>query len=126
MNLATIQVLVRRDLTRFFRQRSRVLGALAQPILFWLIIGGGLDRTFHVPGSAGLGYREYFFPGVIMMIVLFTSIFSTMSVIEDRHAGFLQAVLVAPSSRGALVLGKTLGGVAVALLQAALVLCVCP
>jgi ABC-2 type transport system permease protein len=124
--LATIRVLWRRDIVRFFRQRSRIVGALAQPLIFWLVIGGGLDRSFAVPGGDALGYREYFYPGVIAMVVLFTSIFSTMSVIDDRHAGFLQAVLVAPSSRTSLVLGKTLGGVTVALLQAALFLAAVP
>lgn len=124
--MSTILVLWRRDIVRFFRQRSRVLGALAQPIIFWLIIGGGLSGTFAVPGAAGLGYQEYFFPGVIMMVVLFTSIFSTMSVIDDRHAGFLQAVLVAPSPRVSIVLGKTLGGVTVALVQAGLFLVMIP
>ena len=126
MNLATVRVLWHRDLVRFFRQKSRVVGALAQPLVFWLVIGGGLDQSFHVPGAEGLGYREYFFPGVVMMVVLFTSIFSTMSVIEDRHAGFLQAVLVAPASRLALVAGKALGGVSVALVQALLVVAVAP
>ncbi len=121
----TIKVLWKRDLVRFFRQRSRLAGALAQPLLFWLILGGGLDRSFTVPGT-GMGYREYFFPGVIFMVVLFTSIFSTMSLIEDRHAGFLQAVMVAPAGRASIVLGKTLGGVSVAVIQALLVLCMAP
>ncbi len=124
--MSTILVLWRRDIVRFFRQRSRIVGALAQPIIFWLIIGGGLSGTFAVQGATGLTYQEYFFPGVIMMVVLFTSIFSTMSVIEDRHAGFLQAVLVAPSPRVAIVLGKTLGGVSVALVQAGLFLVMLP
>jgi daunorubicin resistance ABC transporter membrane protein len=124
-DLATIWVLVRRDLVRFFRQRSRVLGAFAQPILFWLLIGGGLSGSFAIPGST-VGYQEYFFPGVVLMIVLFTSIFSTMSLIEDRHAGFLQAVLAAPSSRLSIVLGKTLGGLAIALAQALLLLVALP
>jgi daunorubicin resistance ABC transporter membrane protein len=124
-DLATIWVLVRRDLVRFFRQKSRVLGALAQPVLFWLLIGGGLAGSFAIPGAT-LDYREYFFPGVIMMVVLFTSIFSTMSLIEDRHAGFLQAVLCAPSSRLAIVLGKTLGGLAIALVQGGLLLVALP
>ena len=122
LNLATILVLWRRDMVRFFRQRSRVVGAFTQPMIFWLINGGGLSGTFSVASAGQLGYQEYFFPGIIMMVVLFTSIFSTMSVIEDRHAGFLQAVLIAPSSRTAVVLGKTLGGVSVALIQAALFL----
>lgn len=126
MNAATVRVLWWRDVVRFFRQRSRIVGALAQPLIFWVVIGGGLDRSFAVAGAGSLGYREYFFPGVVMMVVLFTSIFSTMSVIEDRHAGFLQAVLVAPSSRVAIVLGKTLGGVTIALLQALLFLAALP
>jgi ABC-2 type transport system ATP-binding protein len=123
--LATLGVLVRRELVRFFRQKSRVVGALGQPIIFWLVIGGGLAGSFRMPG-AELDYRQYFYPGVIVMIVLFTSIFTTLSVIEDRHAGFLQAVLVAPAPRLALVLGKVLGGVAVALVQAALFLALAP
>lgn len=125
-NLATISVLWRRDVVRFFRQRSRVIGALAQPLIFWLVIGGGLAGSFQVPGAETVGYQEYFFPGIIMMVVLFTSIFSTISLIEDRHAGFLQAVLVAPSSRTAIVLGKTLGGVTIAMLQAVCFLALAP
>jgi daunorubicin resistance ABC transporter membrane protein len=69
---------------------------------------------------------QYFYPGIVMLVVLFTSIFTTMSVIEDRHKGFLQAVLVAPASRAALVLGKTLGGVSIALVQAAIFLALAP
>jgi ABC-2 type transport system permease protein len=126
LNLATISVLVSRDLRRFFRQKSRVVGALVQPLIFWLVIGSGLQGSFRMPGAEGVGYVQYFFPGIVMLVVLFTSIFTTMSVIEDRHKGFLQAVLVAPASRTALVLGKTLGGVAIALAQAALFLALMP
>ncbi len=122
LNWATVSVLVVRDLKRFFRQKSRVIGALVQPVIFWLVIGSGLGASFRIPGAEQVSYVQYFFPGIVMLVVLFTSIFTTMSVIEDRHKGFLQAVLVAPSSRVALVLGKTLGGVAIALCQAALFL----
>jgi daunorubicin resistance ABC transporter membrane protein len=115
LDLATIRVLTRRELTRFFRQRSRIFGAVAQPLLFWLVIGTGLA-----------GYREFFYPGVLVMVVLFTSIFATMTLIEDRHSGFLQAVLTAPSSRPAVVLGKTLGGVVIAMVQAGLFLLLAP
>jgi ABC-2 type transport system permease protein len=125
-NLATVRVLWWRDMVRFFRQRSRVIGAVAQPLLFWLIIGGGLSSSFVVPGASGLSYQTYFFPGIISMVVLFTSIFSTMSVIDDRHAGFLQAVLVAPGSRSSIVLGKILGGVSIAMIQVALFLVLLP
>ena len=79
-----------------------------------------------MPGLEQIGYVQYFYPGIVMLVVLFTSIFTTMSVIEDRHKGFLQAVLVAPASRTALVLGKTLGGVIIALTQAALFLALMP
>ncbi len=126
LNFATVSVLVSRDLRRFFRQKSRVVGALVQPLIFWLVIGSGLQGSFRMPGAGGVGYIRYFFPGIVMLVVLFTSIFTTMSVIEDRHKGFLQAVLVAPASRSALVLGKTLGGVAIALAQAALFLALMP
>lgn len=124
--LATISVLVRRDLTRFVREKSRVLGAVVQPLLFWLMIGSGLADNFKLPGSEHVSYLEYFFPGVLVMIVLFSAIFTTMSVIEDRHSGFLQAVLVAPGSRVSLVLGKCLGSSAVALIQGALFLLLAP
>jgi daunorubicin resistance ABC transporter membrane protein len=126
LNVATVGVLVSRDLRRFFRQMSRVIGALVQPLIFWLVIGTGMASSFRMPGAEGVGYVQYFYPGIVMLVVLFTSIFTTMSVIEDRHKGFLQAVLVAPASRTALVLGKTLGGVAIALMQAAIFLALAP
>jgi ABC-2 type transport system permease protein len=124
--LATIRVLVRRDLTRFFREKSRVIGALVQPLLFWLMIGTGMSSTFRLPGSSQVNYLEYFYPGVVVMVVLFSAIFTTMSVIEDRHSGFLQAVLVAPGSRVSLVLGKCFGSAAVALAQGAVFLLLAP
>ncbi len=122
---AAIGVLWWRDLVRFFRQPSRLVGALAQPVLFWGIIGSGMAATFRLPGSSE-GYLRYFFPGVVLMVVLFAAIFTTLSVIEDRHAGFLQAVLAGPASRGAVVLGKVLGSSSVALSQAALFLVLAP
>jgi daunorubicin resistance ABC transporter membrane protein len=124
-DLATVLVLARRDLVRFFRQPSRLLGALGQPVIFWLVIGGGFAGTFRMPG-ADVPYLAYFYPGVVLMVVLFASIFTTASVIEDRHRGFLQAVQAAPGSRAALVVGKSLGSTAVALTQAALFLVLAP
>jgi ABC-2 type transport system permease protein len=124
-DLATVAVLWRRDLVRFFRQPSRLVGALGQPVLFWLIIGSGMAATFRMEGS-GVGYLEFFYPGVVLMVVLFAAIFTTVSVIEDRHQGFLQAVLSGPGSRGALVVGKALGSASVALTQAALFLALAP
>jgi daunorubicin resistance ABC transporter membrane protein len=124
-DVATALVLAHRDLVRFFRQPSRLVGALGQPVIFWLVIGGGFAGTFRMPGSE-VRYLVYFFPGVVLMVVLFASIFTTASVIEDRHRGFLQSVQAAPGSRAALVVGKALGSASVALTQAALFLLLAP
>src|SRR5437763_13364319 len=99
--------LAKRELVRFLRQRHRIVGALATPIVFWLLIGAGMGRSFQDPGSAaqGGGYMAYFFPGTVVMILLFTAIFSTISIIEDRREGFLQSVLVAPILPMVIVLG---------------------
>lgn len=121
-----------RELVRFFRQRSRVIGALVPPIMFWFLIGSGLGKSFHIdaPGAfaevSSADYMQYFFPGTIALIVLFTAIFSTISIIEDRHEGFLQSVLVAPLSRESLVLGKIAGGTTLAFVQALIFLCFAP
>lgn len=107
-----------RELVRFFRQRNRVLGAIGQPVLFWLLFGAGLSGSFRTGGaSSGQDFLEYFFPGNLALILLFTSIFATVSIIEDRREGFLQSILVAPAPRWTMVLGKILGGTAIALLQ---------
>ena len=93
-----IYTLWRRELAQFLRQRSRIVGALGTPIVFWVLLGSGLGSSFSV-GNLGVpagGYLEYFYPGTLALILLFTAIFSTISVIEDRHDGFLQGVLVAP------------------------------
>src|SRR5215211_7328963 len=119
--------LAKRELVRFLRQRHRVVGALATPIVFWLLIGGGMGRSFRAEGTPGGGnYLLYFFPGTVLMILLFTAIFSTISIIEDRREGFLQSVLVAPVPRLAIVLGKVLGGAALAFAQALLFLLFAP
>jgi ABC-2 type transport system permease protein len=110
--------LTRREITRFHRQRSRIIGALGTPFVFWLVIGSGLGESFQPAGvEASTGYLTYAFPGTIVLILLFTAIFSTISIIEDRANGFLQGVLVAPISRWSIVLGKIGGGSAVAVAQ---------
>ncbi len=119
--------LATRELKRFVRQRNRVFGALAQPVLFWLIFGSGLNASF-VPGGAGAGvsYSEYFFAGTVVLVLLFTAIFSTISIIDDRNEGFLQSVLVAPIPASSIVLGKLLGTTALAVGQALLVFLLAP
>ena len=119
-----IYSLALRELVRFFRQRTRIIGALGQPFIFWILFGAGLQGSFR--GPAGISYQEYFFPGVAIMIVMFTAIFSTISIIEDRREGFLQGVLVAPVSRLAIVLGKVFGGTILAVLQAIVFLSIGP
>ncbi len=115
--------LAQREIVRFLRQRSRVVGAIAPPLLFWFLIGSGLGDSFKPgDGAEGSTSLEFLFPGTLLLIMLFTAIFSTISVIEDRREGFLQSVLVAPGSRGGLVLGKMLGGTVLALAQVLLVL----
>jgi ABC-2 type transport system permease protein len=109
-----VRTLAERELVRFFRQRNRVFGALGQPIIFWLLFGAGLGGA-HVKDRA-LDYA-HFFPGTLVMILLFTAIFATISIIEDRREGFLQGVLVAPTPRWAIVLGKVLGGAVIAMVQ---------
>jgi ABC-2 type transport system permease protein len=109
--------LAHREFIRFVRQRQRVFGAVAQPLLFWLFLGAGFGGSFRPPGMENVSYLEYFFPGAMLMMLLFSSVFSSITIIEDRDAGFLQGVLAAPVSRLAIVLGKVLGATAIALLQ---------
>ena len=115
----------RREVIRFLRQRSRVLGALGSPVVFWLLIGTGLGSSFQEPGG-GASYAEYFFPGTLVLILLFTAIFSTISIIDDRREGFLQSVLVAPVSRVSIVAGKVGGGATLAVLQGGVFLLLAP
>ena len=94
-----------REIVRFYRQKSRVIGVLASPLVFWVVIGSGFGTSFHSGEGAGQQhYLDYFYPGVLIMIVLFTSIFTMMSVIEDRKEGFLLSVFSAaqrsPPSKG--------------------------
>ena len=109
-------MLARREWMRFFRQRNRVTAAILQPLLFWLLFGIGLRGSFTATG--GQSFLEFFLPGTVALIVLFTAIFATISVIEDRREGFMQSVLVAPVGRWPVLAGKVLGGSAIAWVQA--------
>src|SRR5271170_128935 len=107
-----------REIVRFYRQKARVVGVIASPLIFWLVLGSGFAHSFRSSGSGGSShYLGYFFPGSIAMIVLFTAIFSMMSLIQDRNEGFLLSVLAAPVSRSAIVLGKVLGGATLAAIR---------
>jgi ABC-2 type transport system permease protein len=113
--VATVWMLCWREWTRFFRQRNRVIGALGQPILFWLLFGTGMHTAFR---GGEQNFMTYYLPGTIALILLFTAIFATISIIEDRREGFLQNVLVAPVPRWTIAAGKILGGGAIAWVQA--------
>jgi len=116
-----------REIVRFYRQRARVAGVILSPLLFWIVIGSGFGTSFRSGEAAGQQhYLDYFFPGALVMIILFTSIFTMMSVIEDRNEGFLLSVLVAPVPRSAIVLGKVLGGTTLAAIQGLIFLVFAP
>ncbi|HEX8926749.1 MAG TPA: ABC transporter permease [Terriglobales bacterium] len=110
----------RREVVRFYRNLSRVIGVIASPLLFWIAIGAGFGTSFRNAGATAnpdQNFLHFFYVGALTMIVLFTSIFAMMSLIEDRNEGFLLSVLVAPVSRSVIVLGKVLGGTTLATLQ---------
>jgi ABC-2 type transport system permease protein len=116
-----------REIVRFYRQKARVVGVIASPLLFWIAFGAGFAHSFSSGAEGASGHAfGYFFPGSIVMIVLFTAIFSMMSLIQDRNEGFLLSVLASPVSRSAIVLGKVLGGASLAAIQGLLFLCFSP
>ncbi len=117
--MRTIYILWLRQLKRYVRKKSRIVGALGQPILFLFALGFGLSPIFQKAG--GIDYIQFLAPGVIAMTVLFTAIFTGVEIIWDKQFGFLKETLVAPVSRFEIMLGKTLGGATVATIQGVLV-----
>lgn len=116
-----------RECIRFYRDRARALSSILTGVLFWILIGFGLAGSFAPAGMPrGIGSVEYLFPGTVVFVVLVTAVVGTFSLIEDRRQGFLQGVLVAPVPRGAIVLGKVLGGTTMALLQGVILLPIAP
>ena len=117
-----------REIVRFYRQKARVAGVIASPLIFWVVLGAGFAHSFQSGGGTGTSshYLAYFFPGSVAMIVLFTAIFSMMSLIQDRNEGFLLSVLAAPVSRSSIVLGKVLGGASLAAAQGIIFLVFAP
>jgi len=109
-----------RELKRFVRSRSRIIGSLGQPLLFLLALGYGLGSVFQAAGQGS--YIQFLAPGVICMTLIFSAIFGGIQVIWDRQFGFLKETLVAPVSRFAIMIGRTLGGATVATVQGSIVL----
>src|ERR1044071_2384537 len=112
--LLPVATLWQRELIRFWRQKSRVLGVVASPLVFWLVIG---------LGSNDLGR---YYSGALVLTVMFSAIFSTISIIEDRREGFLLSMMVSPAPRTSLVLGKIMGSATLAWIQGLIFLCFAP
>ncbi|HEV2233822.1 MAG TPA: ABC transporter permease, partial [Terriglobia bacterium] len=121
--MGAIYILWLRELKRYVRSRAQVVASLGQPLLYLLALGFGLGPVFQKAGHGS--YLQFIAPGVIGMTVLFSSIFSGIGLLWDRQFGFLKETLVAPVPRICIVIGKTLGGVTVALIQGTLVVIVC-
>src|ERR1700730_2034439 len=116
-----------REITRFCRQRGRVIGSFLQPLVFWLLLGAGLNASFRPAGMpANINYIQYLYPGFIVLVLLFTAIFATISTVEDRREGFLQSVLVAPLSRSTIVMGQALGATTLAWIPSCIFLVLAP
>src|SRR5689334_8883670 len=121
-DLRAVRVVWQRELIRFSRDRARMITSLVQPVLFLFVLGTGLSRLASA-GTHGVNLRTFVYPGVLAMAVLFTAMFSAASIVWDREFGFLREMLVAPVSRGAIVIGKCLGGATVASFQGFIVIC---
>lgn len=115
-----------REIIRFYREPSRIVGMIAQPVLYLLLVGNGLAHAFLLKAARGFNYLPFMFPGIVGMSVLFTSVFSAVSIVWDREFGFLKEVLVSPVPRWAIAWGKGLGGSTVAVAQGALILLLAP
>jgi ABC-2 type transport system permease protein len=131
VGLGAFGALLRREIVRFLRQPSRVIGTLGTVVMIWIVLGSGFAGSFMAPLATGdevrtLPYSAYVVPGMAAMVVLFTSIVAAISLIDDRHAGFLQSVLVSPAPAWAVVGSKVAGCALLAVAQGALVLVASP
>jgi ABC-2 type transport system permease protein len=116
-DLRAVSIVWRRELIRFRGDRLRAITALIQPVLFLFVLGTGLGSLAGHSLPAGISFKTFIYPGVLAMSVLFTAIFSAASIVWDREFGFLREILVAPVSRGSIVIGKCLGGATIATFQ---------
>lgn len=118
-----VYVICMRDIRRFFREKSQVIGSVARPTLWLAIMGTGFNTVFRMQQGT---YAQFLFPGIIGMTVLFTSVFSAVSIIWDRQFGFLREILVAPVSRTSVAVGKTLSGCFQSMIQGSIILALSP
>ncbi|MDM7919211.1 MAG: ABC transporter permease, partial [Methanosarcina sp.] len=120
--IEVIYILWLRQLKHYWRSKSRLIGSLGQPLLFMVAFGFGFGPMY-TKASGGANYMDFLAPGIVSMSILFTAIFSGLEVIWDRQFGFLKETLVAPISRTEIMVGKTLGGATIAMIQGLIVLC---
>lgn len=116
-DLRAVKIVCHRELLRWLTDRRRLVAGMVQPLLWLFVLGTGLSRVVR-PGTEGLDFRTFLFPGVLATSVMFTAVFSGVSVVWDREFGFLREMLVAPISRSSIMAGKCLGGAIVATVQA--------
>lgn len=121
--IEVIYILWLRQLKHYWRSKSRLLGSLGQPLLFLVTFGFGFGPMY-ARASGGENYMDFLAPGIVSMSILFTAIFSGLEVIWDRQFGFLKETLVAPISRTEIMVGKTLGGATIAMIQGLIVFCI--
>ncbi|HTM23393.1 MAG TPA: ABC transporter permease [Kofleriaceae bacterium] len=123
-DLRAVRIVWYRDVIRFWRDKPRIIASLLQPVLYMFVFGTGMGRSMTLPGDLDL--RQFFYPGVMAMATLFTCFFSAGSIVWDREFGFMREMLVAPVRRGAIVVGKALGGATAGMTQGVLVLALGP
>ena len=119
-----VYVLIARDFKKFVREKSRLISTLARPLIWLFLVGGGMSR-FVSPGE-GVTYMQFIFPGILGMTILFSSIFSSISIIWDKEFGLMKEILVAPVSRLSIVIGKALSGTIISTIQCAIILFLFP
>ncbi len=124
IQLRPIYVICLREFIKFFREKSRLLGTLARPVLWLFVVGNGMSSL--IRPHAGFSYLQFIFPGMIGMTILFSSIFSSISIVWDREFGFMKEMLVAPISRVSIVIGKAISGTFISVAQAVIIMVLIP
>lgn len=124
MEFNAIYVIVAREFKKFVRERSRLVSAIARPLVWLFLVGSGMSRL--VPPVDGVSYMQFIFPGILGMTILFSAMFSSISIIWDKEFGFMKEILVAPVSRLSIVIGKALSGSIISTIQAVIVLLLFP
>jgi len=119
-----VYVICYREFIKFFRERSRLLGTIARPVLWLFVVGNGMASL--IKPQTGFSYLQFIFPGMIGMTILFSSIFSSISIVWDREFGFMKEMLVAPISRLSIVIGKAISGTLISVAQAIIILLLIP